>query len=281
MWAIEPIFAKLSYAKSDYIEASSIRAVVITLVALVYVALGKSRNLRVTRREFSAAVYVSIVGTLVADLLYYYALTQSPVINAMLIAHLQPVFIVILGFAVLREDKLRGADYAGILLMIGAGLLVTSGSVSNLRKLRLGTHWDLLLIIATIGWSTTAIAMRKYARRVNAGTFTFYRFSVASIVFLSHLAITSSLRIRSVYQILAGIVAGIGMILYYEGLKRVKAAQASALELSTLFFAAASSYLILQERIAKLQVAGIILLLLGVSFFSRKEKVYSKPPLGR
>jgi len=41
MWAIEPIFAKLSYQNSDFIQTSAIRAIFAALTALVYVIITK------------------------------------------------------------------------------------------------------------------------------------------------------------------------------------------------------------------------------------------------
>lgn len=271
MWAIEPVLAKLSYSTSDFLETSAVRALFAALVAIIYVLSGKKRSLRLGKKEISAAVYVSVVGTLLADLLYFFALTRTPVINAVLIGHLQPIFIVLLGFAVLREDRLTRFDYLGILAMIVAGLLVTTRTLSNLFAFRLGAFSDLLVLMATISWATTAIAMRKYARHVNAGVFTFYRFSIASIAFLIYLMATSSFAISNVYQILVGIVVGAGTILYYEGLKRIKAAQVSALELSTPFFAAALALCALGERITFIQVLGMVMLFPGVCLLSKKE----------
>jgi uncharacterized membrane protein len=37
MWAVEPVFAKLAYANSDHLKTSAIRAIVVALVALLYV----------------------------------------------------------------------------------------------------------------------------------------------------------------------------------------------------------------------------------------------------
>ena len=70
---------------------------------------------------------------------------------------------------------------------------------------------------------------------------------------------------------IVGIVVGLGIVAYYEGLKRLKAAQVSALELTTPFFASAIAYLILGETITAMQGAGIALLPFGVYFLSRRE----------
>ena len=79
---------------------------------------------------------------------------------------------------------------------------------------------------------------------------------------------------KQVRASLVGLVVGVGTILYYEGLKRIKAAQVSALELSTPFFAVVFAFLILQERATVMQISGIVLLVVGILLLSRKEEAY-------
>lgn len=274
MWAVEPIFAKLAYASSDYLQTSAVRAMFVALVAILYILLRGRRSLRVTGKQFSQLVYIALAGTMMGDLLYFYALTRTPVLNAVLIGHMQPVFIGLIGFFFLKEDKLTRFDYAGICVMIAAGVLVTTGTLENLQAARFGTAGDLYVLLATVVWATTAIVMRKYLRQLDAGVLTFYRYLVASTVFVVYLSLRSPLVVSNVYQVLVGVVVGIGTILYYEGLKRIKAAQVSALELSTPFFAALLGLLILGERVTAMQVAGLGLLFVGVFLLSRKEEAY-------
>ncbi|OYD16763.1 hypothetical protein CH333_02615 [candidate division WOR-3 bacterium JGI_Cruoil_03_44_89] len=273
MWAIEPIFAKLSYRNSDFLQTSAIRAVFGTLTALAYAAMTNRANLRINRQQLSALLYVAIVGTIFADLMYFFALTRVPVINAVLIGHMQPIFIILIGFLVLKGDRLTKFDYVGVSFMIISGLLVTTKTPANLAALRLGTFGDLLVLSATIAWATTAIAMRKYLRGMNAGVVTFYRFLFASVVFVIYLISTSTIGIRNIYQILVGVTTGTGTILYYEGLKRLKAAQVSALELSTPFFAAILAFFVLGELLSTMQIMGIFLLFVGIYYLSKREEM--------
>ena len=272
MWAIEPIFAKLSYENSDFLSTSTIRAIFAALTALIYIILTRKTNLNINKQQLSILFYISIVGTLFADFMYFFALTQVPVINAVLIGHMQPIFIILIGFLVLKGDKLTKFDYLGISLMILSGLLVTTKTFENLTVLKLGTFGDLIVLSATIAWATTAIAMRKYLKDMNAGVVTFYRFLLASIFFVMYLNLTSSISIANIYQILIGIIIGIGTILYYEGLKRIKAAQVSSLELSTPFFAAILGFFVLREFITIMQIIGILLLFVGIYYLSKKEE---------
>lgn len=187
---------------------------------------------------------------------------------------MQPIFIVLLGFAVLKEDRLTIFDYLGIIIMVIAGLLVTTKTMANFAALRLGTSGDLFVLLATFAWATTAIVMRKYLRGMNAGALVFYRFSIGAVVFAVYLLVTSSIRISNIYQVLVGVLVGVGSILYYESLKRIKAAQVSALELSTPFYAALLGFIVLGESVTIMQILGIGLLFAGVHFISKKEEAY-------
>lgn len=273
MWAIEPIFAKLSYANSNFLETSAIKVFVVAFIALTYVFSTNNGNLRINKKQFSTLLYIAIVATLFAELIYLYAFTKIPVVNGVLIGHLQPGFIVLFSYFVLKEEKLTKFDYFGIILMVIAGLLVSTRTLANLISFKIGTFGDFLVLLAAIAWATTTIAMRKYLTNLNAGVISFYRYLIASIALVTYIALTSSLKISNIYQIFVGIVVGLGSILYYEGLKRIKAAQAGALELSSPFFAAILGFLVLGELVTIMQVLGILFLFIGVYFLSKKEKV--------
>lgn len=272
MWALEPIFAKLAYQNSDFLHTSAVRAFVVAVIALIYVLITNKGSLKITKSQFAKIAYIGIVGTIGADLLFFYALTKVPVINAVLIGHMQPIFVVLIAFLVLKEDRLTKYDYFGILIMLTAGFLVTTKTPGNFRALKFGTWCDLILLSATFLWATTGIVMRKYLKALDAGVLTFYRYLIASVVFLIYLLSASSVAINSFYQIIVGVVVGIGTILYYESMKRIKAAQVSALELSTPFWASILGFIILREKITIMQVVGIVLLFAGVYFLSRKEE---------
>jgi drug/metabolite transporter (DMT)-like permease len=157
--------------------------------------------------------------------------------------------------------------------MMISGFLVTTKTIENFAMFKFGTFGDLLVLMAAIAWATTAIAVRKYLKNLNAGVITFYRFLFASVFLVIYLGLTSTIGITNIYQILVGVVVGIGTILYYEGLKRIKAAQVSGLELSAPFFAAILGFLILEEPLTLIQITGISLLFVGIYYLSKKEDI--------
>jgi drug/metabolite transporter (DMT)-like permease len=271
MWAIEPVFAKLSYQTTDFLNTFAMRTIFAFIIITVYVLVFKTNHIIVKRRFIPKLIYISIAATLFADLMYIYALTKVPVINAVLIGHMQPIFVVIFGYFLLRQDFVTKFDYLGIIFMILAGILVTTKTLGNLLGLRLGTIGDIYVLSATVAWATTAVIARKYLKTLDAGVIAFYRFFFAGIIFVGYSAIFRDISIHSIYQVLLGFTVGIGTILYYEGIKLIKAAQVSALELATPFFATLLGYLVLNETITTMQFIGILLLLVGIYFLARKE----------
>jgi drug/metabolite transporter (DMT)-like permease len=274
MWSLEPIFAKLAYEDSDFLQTSAIRAIVVVFTALTYVLITGPKKLKVNKQQFSTIFYIAVAGTLTGDLLYFFALTKISVLNAVMIGHMQPIFIVLIGFFFLKEDKLTKYDYTGIITMIIAGVLVTTKNLENLFMIKIGTMGDVYVLMATVAWATTAIVTRKYLRGLNAGVVTFYRYIIASLVFIVYLSVKSSLAVTNIHQVLVGVIVGVGTILYYESMKRIKAAQVSAMELSTPFFAALLGFLILRETVEVMQIFGMVLLFVGVCLLSRKEEAY-------
>ncbi|HLC60576.1 MAG TPA: DMT family transporter [Candidatus Nanoarchaeia archaeon] len=272
VWAIEPILVKLSYVNSDFLHTSSVRAIFVAAIALIYVFMANKGNLRVNKKQLSALFYIAFAATVTAELLYFYAIAKIPIVNAVLVGHMQPIFIVLMSYVVLKDEKLTKFDYFGILFMIIAGLLVTTRTFVNLYSLKLGTFEDFLVLISAILWATTSIVMRKYLMEVNSGVITFYRYTISFIALTGYLILNSYFAISNIYQVMLGLIVGVGTILYYEGLKRLKAAQVGALELSTPFFAAILSFFILGEITTTMQIFGICLLFVGVFMLSRHEK---------
>ena len=272
MWAIEPIFVKLSYETSNFVQTNAIRAIFGLIVAFVYILIKKRpKDLKLSKKDIAPMMYIALVATLFADFMYVFSLSQVPVVNAVILGHMQPVFIVIFGFFILKSDKLTIFDYTGILLMIVSGILVTTGTLENLMSLKLGTMGDLFVLSATIAWATTAIVTRKYVKHIDTGVLAFYRFFAAAVILSIFLLVNNGLFISNYYQVAVGITVGFGTVLYYESITRIKAAQTSALELSTPVFATVLAFLFLSEVPKIMQLVGIGLLFVGL-FFIIKEK---------
>lgn len=271
-WAVDTVFSKLAFADSaPVVQTVFFRGVIVFLVAALYIVFSSKASFRIEKRQIAPIVYVAVLGTLVADTLFYIGLFHVPVVNANLIAHLQPVFIVLFSFFVYRQEKVSRSDYLGIFLMLFAALLVTTRTFENLLSLRFGSFYDFVVLVSTVIWATTSIVVKKYLQGINVGVLVFYRFLFASFALFLFLFFTGGIFLSSIFQILVGLVVGTGYIFYYEGLMRLKAAETGALELVSPFFAAFLGVLFLGELITFLQMAGMLLLFAGIYFLSKRE----------
>ncbi len=272
LYAFEPIFAKLSYANANYFQSVGMRVLIMAMVGYGYHLIVHRKKQEVSPKQFTTITAIALFGTVFADLLYFYALTQVPVLNAVFLGHLQPIFIVLVGSTLLREEKLNKNDFVGIVVMMVAGLLITTRTLPNLLNLQFGTWGDLLVLLVTFAWAMAAIVAKKYLKDINPGTLVFYRYSIASIVLVPVLILHSQFAFVNVYQIGLGLVAGLGIVFYYESLRRIKAAQTAALELSTPLFAAIFGFIILGENVTWIQMVAMLLVGIGVHYLSKREE---------
>ena len=189
IWAIEPVLARFSSEinKGDSLETITVRAALVAFVGLMYVLLTREK-IRMTRKQFSAIFFTALISSVVADLIYYKCLLMVPAVNAVLIGHLQPVFIVLMGFSFLKNDKLTIYDFGGILLMLTAATIVIARNTSGLFSFNFGTSGDLLVVLVTVLWALGSIIMRRNIKGLTAGVITLFRFTTAFVFYSFFLA---------------------------------------------------------------------------------------------
>lgn len=270
MWAIEAVLGKILLSSLSFIQISASEAFFAAIVALTYV-LASGKSLRCGSSSLRDILLIGLLGSVLAPMAYFLGLSWTLAVNVTLLAHLQPLFVSILGFIFLNERVWRNDIIGG--LMIGfAAVLITGRSIENLAALKFGNLGDLVVLLATLGWAMAAIPGKRLARDVESVLIVGYRFLVASAVFLPTLIVLNQLVIESIYQVVLGVIAGLGYIFYYEGLKRLKASQVALTELSSPFFTAILAWFILGEYLTVIQIIGAMLLFAGLTLLTQKER---------
>jgi drug/metabolite transporter (DMT)-like permease len=85
---------------------------------------GNPLNFRWTTMAIVSLLYLAIVGSVVAFLLYYWLVQNMDVTKTMLIALVTPVVAVLLGMLVLNERLTWRTLLGGLMIMSGIGLIV-------------------------------------------------------------------------------------------------------------------------------------------------------------
>lgn len=270
IWAIEAVFVRLANKNSIPLKTAAFALFFGSIVALIYSIIRK-HNFNLDKKQWKSMWIIILGGTVLAQPLYYLALSKTAIVNAVLISHTQPIFIIIFGYFIFKEN-LTKHDYLGGFLILIATLLVISRTFGNIINLKFGSVGDLLVLGSTIMWSLTIFQAKMYFEDVPASIVGALRFGIASLFLLFYLLLFYNVKIDSIYQIIVGILIGTGIIFYYEGLKRIKAAQVAFTELASPFFAAIFGFYFFSETITLLQVMALPILVVGLWFISRREK---------
>lgn len=268
VWGIEAVLGKLLFSSFTFIQVTASELLFATLTAFVYV-LVKREKVPLKSKDIRNLLVVGIVGTLLAPLLYFYGLTQTFAINATLIAHLQPFFVSILGFYFLAE-RMNKHDIVASILIVFAAVLITSRTVYNLANFEIGNFGDLMVLFATVSWAIVAIPGKQLVKDLPSSVVVSYRFLIASLFIIPIMVCLNQLVINSIYQVLLGVLVGLGYIFYYEGLKRLKICQVALTELSSPFFAAIFARFLINESITMIQIIGAFILILGLYILTQE-----------
>ena len=269
MWAIETILGKLMLSSLSFLQVTASEAFFAAVTAFAFILL-RRENVRIKNASFRDIVSVGLMGTVLAPLVYFYGLTQTLAVNAALIAHLQPLFVSILGSFFLRE-RIRKNDILGGVLVGSSVIMITGRTIENIVNLKLGNIGDVVVLLATLLWAFTAIPGKRLTRYESSVLIVGYRFLVASFIFLPVLFLLNQLAIKSIFQVLLGITVGLGYVFYYEGLKRIKASQVAITELSSPFFVAVLAWFLLGEHTTMIQIIGAFLLTIGLATLTMEK----------
>lgn len=269
MWAVEAVLGKILFSSFSFVQVTASEVFFAALTAFAYV-LATNKQLKLDSRGFRNVLVVGLVGTVFAPLMYFFGLSQTFAINATLIAHLQPLFVAVFGFCFLKE-RLRRHDFVGGVLIILAAILITSRTIYNLATFRFGNFGDLMVFFAMLSWAVVAIPGKRLTGQTSSVAIVCYRFLIASVVLVPILLCLNQFIISSIFQVLLGVLVGLGYIFYYEGLKRIKSSQVALTELTSPFFTAILAWNFLGETIVPMQMIGALLLIPGLYILTREK----------
>ncbi len=138
----------------------------------------------------------------------------------------------------------------------------------------------LLTILAGFLWGTSFPAIKVGLQYIDAYTFVFLRFLMASFTMLTICLLTKnfSLKFSKKRLILAlGITNGIAYLLQYVGMVYVSASASSLLVNLSVVWVALLSPLVFREQLGLKKVLGVIVSLLGVIFMTTNLDLASLP----
>jgi drug/metabolite transporter (DMT)-like permease len=123
-WALGTSYAKRHPSATDPVATSAIQMLASgTMLLSVATMTGEWSALHFTTRSFSALVYLTLAGSVVAYTAYLYTVAHLPLTTVSLYAYINPLIAVLLGAALLGEPLSPRIAVASLLVLGGMALL--------------------------------------------------------------------------------------------------------------------------------------------------------------
>lgn len=255
---------------------------VITSLLLVGVGKMSSGVKKPTRQEWIWLALIGITSSLMYQIFYFIGLADSSAGNAALIIALSPIATTMLARVFLKEKitvfKLIGA----LVALFGVAIIVLNGGkVSGI------SHGDFFVLLAMVMLAVSVLFIRQATVTMNSVDVTIYSTIIGTTLMIPATAfefMQGNLHASShasAWGLLIGmalIAQGLAGLWWNRGISAV-GASASAMYMNIPpFVAIIVAYLVLGDPVRMTQIAGGLLIVLGVAVSNRKARLRKAVP---
>ena len=278
MWGSFAAISKLVLYNIDSFQVQFYMfGVAVIIMTLILLAKGKMADLLTIQVTDLARLVLYGVPSYLYYFLYLLALKLIPAVEASMLNYLFPIMVVL--FAVpIHKEKLDNAKLFSILLgFLGMIIIITNGRFYNIRLTNL--PGDLLAIGAAICWGIFSNLGKKNAidSFISIYVYTVVSFFLAMVMMLAFSSFT-----------VPSLPAGAGLLwlgmsnivlsyfLWFKILKSVPISMVANLSFITPFVTLLFIALLLGERISLIQLAGLLVIMLGIVLQSTGKAILMK-----
>ena len=282
-FSTKAIFVKLAYRETS-VDAVSLLALRM-LFALPFfvtsaaVSSGRQANVRFTLKQWLGVAVVGCLGYYISSLLDFIGLQYVSAGMERLILFIYPTFVLLIT-ALLFKQRISGVQvvalvitYAGLFIAFFSEIKFTADAADN-------TFFGVLMILAcAFTFGSYIVGSGRLIPVVGATKFNSYAMSFACVAVLIHFFIVSD---QSLFQfspliyghslLMAIVSTVVPSYLISVGIKRIGSGNAAIVgsigPVSTIL----QAYFFLEEPITVLQIAGTLLILLGVLVIGRRKR---------
>jgi len=275
IWGAEAVLTKMFL--SDVLAPGVmlvLRVLITALVLAPLVLLERPPLRRLQRRDWTALLALSLLGTALPTLFYFTALAMIPASTTMLLYRTEPIFVIVLS-AVLLGQRVGLRVWLLTLLAVVCAYLI---AVGQLQPPPLGSQTArgvLLMMASTALFAWATLLGKALLDKVSPLVLVWLRFSLAlpllAMLFGQEALVAArQLDLQNWFWLLwmGGISSGLAYVFYYKGLRGSNVVIASVATLLGPVIGVTLSVLLLHESFTAVQVAGIAGLLVTVYFLS-------------
>ncbi len=204
---------------------------------------------------------ITVSRNIVGSALFIYGMKLTTAINSLIIVRLEPVFVIILGYLLLKESiKVRELLY--VAAMVAGAVLVSTGGSVRFEAAQIG---DLLILLSLLFLGYSYIPSRRIMKKVDPITLTAFSSLAGGLFFLPILMATGTLTMpmNALLLVIASALTygTVGLVLLYEALKKIRAWEVSALLSVGPIAGGALAFAWLGESLNTVQLIGAAIVL--------------------
>jgi drug/metabolite transporter (DMT)-like permease len=238
-----------------------------------------ARDAPTLRRHWRIMLLLGAIGIGSHNALAYMGLHYTTATNGVILNSFIPVMIVALSWLFLRE-RLSAMQLGGVVISLGGVLtIICGGSLEALASFRLN-RGDLLVILSMAMWSVYTICLRWRPPGLHMITFLFVLACIGELTVLPFYLGEAALgrTIAWTWESFAALAA-VGLfssvlayIFWNRGVEQVGAPVAGLFVHLMPVFGVVLAWLFLDERLEPFHVAGIVLILAGITITTRRAR---------
>ena len=272
-------FGKMAYQRNILPgELLALRYSIAAVIMGIIILLTNPKSLKLSRFHLLSSLMLGIFGYALFSSLFFIALTGLSASLTVLLLYTYPVMVALLAQIILKEHLGKLGIISLIVVSVGiVGLVWGEWSVSEPKFLIAG-------IGAAFFYSLYIMYSRKYLNDVPATPSSFYVQLGAgitlSLIHFRDLTRPSDILTNHAFLIVSmAIVCSImAMTLFLAGLRRVTSNEASILSTTEPLFGVLIAALFLHEKLSPIQIAGGVLILIGMILISRSKQKAEREP---
>lgn len=227
------------------------------------------------KRDWPYLLLVALSGAVIGPFLFLYGLNHSTAANASLLTNMEVLFTVLIALMFLKERG-RMRDYLALLVMLAAGIVITTDLKFSLLGLGTAAFGNLFIIGGTLFWAIDNSLSKKLSIENDVVKIASLKSLIGGGTVLAACIILDiplmPLVHNAPYILFVGFFSiGLSIVLFLSALRTVGSMRTILLFSTASLFGLICAYLVLGERVSGVQLAAGLAMLPAVYVISRKS----------
>ncbi|MEO7601954.1 MAG: DMT family transporter [Sphingomicrobium sp.] len=210
---------------------------------------------------------------------FFWGLARTPMAQAIALTFIAPLIALMLSAMFLGEKVGRAVAGGSLLAFGGVGLILLGQAQADLgRDALLGSA---AILFSAVCYAVNIVLMRAQAMAARPPEITFFQNATIAAVMLATVPLMGGVAMPDGHWLLlvaASLMSTAGILLFAFAYARGEASYLSVTEYSAFLWAAALGWLIFDETVSQLTLAGAILIVAGCLIAARQGKAAATEP---